>query len=62
MHIVTGAGVWMAEFGSATEGNIRHIEKWNSQTLAGCYLTSLHWPALRTVSGFPSERGYFDIK
>ena len=61
-HIGRGSGARMAERGGATEGDIRRLGRWNSQALAGCYLTSLPWLALRTMAGFPPETGYFHIK
>ena len=61
-HIGRGSGAQMAELGGASEGDIRRLGRWNSQALAVCYLTSLLWPALRAMAGFPPERGYFHIK
>jgi hypothetical protein len=54
----------MAEHGGALEGDIRRLGIWNSQALAlaDCYLTPLPWPVLRTMAGFPPERGYFHLK
>ena len=60
-QIDRGSGARMAELDEATEGGIRWLGRWNSQALAGCYLTSLPRPALRTMAGFPPERGYFHI-
>ena len=61
-HIGIGSGAQMAELDGATEGDIRQLGRWNSQALAGCYLTSLPWLALRTMARFPPERGYFHRK
>ena len=61
-HIDRGSGARMAELGGASEEDIRRLGRWNSQALAGCCLTSLPWLALRTMVGFPPERGYFHIK
>ena len=61
-HIGRGSGAQMEELTDATEGDIRCLGRWISQALAGCYLTSLPWPAIRTMAGFPPERGYFHIK
>ena len=52
---------WMAYPGGGTEGGIRSLGRWNPQALAGCYLTSLPWPVLKTMAGFLPERGYFHI-
>ena len=61
-HVGRGSGAQMAELGGASEGDIRKLGRWNSQALVGCYVTSLPWPALRTIVGFPPERGDFHIK
>ena len=52
----------MAELGEVTEEDIRHLGRQSSQTLDGCYLTSLPWPAEKTMAGSPLERDYFHIK
>ena len=54
-HIDRGSDAQMAELGGATERDIRQLGRWNSQALAGCYLTSLPQPALRTMARFPPE-------
>jgi Centromere DNA-binding protein complex CBF3 subunit, domain 2 len=40
-HIGRVSSTLMAELGGAPEGDIRRLERWSSQTLAGCHLTSL---------------------
>ena len=57
-----GSGAWMAKSGSATEGGIRSLGKWNPQVLAGCYLTSLPQSALRTMGGLSPEEDILTYK
>ena len=48
-----GSGAWMAELGDASDGVTSHIKWWHLQVFPRCYCTSLAWPALWTMAGFP---------
>jgi hypothetical protein len=61
-HLGRGAGARMAELAGATEDDIRRLGRWNSQALAGCYLTSLPRGGLRTLAGFAPEGGTYYLK
>ena len=61
-HIGRESSANTAELGGASEGDIRRLGRWNSQALVGCYVTSLPWPALRTMARRLPKRGYFHIK
>ena len=61
-HIGRESGAQMAELDGATDGDIRRLGQWNLQALSRYYLTFPPQPALRTMAGFPLERGYFHVK
>ncbi|KAG2226860.1 hypothetical protein INT45_010139 [Circinella minor] len=41
------------------ERAIRRAGRWNTSSLTTAYLTNLPHELLRTLAGFPTERGYF---
>ncbi|KAG2216478.1 hypothetical protein INT45_014038 [Circinella minor] len=58
-HAMRGAAARMAEIGGSSEGAIRRAGRWNTSSLTTAYLTNLPHELLRTLAGFPTERGYF---
>ncbi|KAG2214162.1 hypothetical protein INT45_014126 [Circinella minor] len=56
---ICGAAARMAEIGGSSEGTIRRAGRWNTSLLTTAYLTNLPHELLRTLTCFPTERGYF---
>jgi hypothetical protein len=59
-HMGRGTGSRMADVLGAAESDIRRSGRWNQQAVS-CYLTSLPRETMRTLAGFPKDRGHFYI-
>jgi hypothetical protein len=59
-HMGRGAGARMADVLGASESDVRRSGRWNQQAIS-CYLTSLPRETMRTLAGFPKDRGHFYI-
>ena len=59
-HMGRGSGSRMADVLGASEPDIRRSGRWNQQAVS-CYLTSLPRETMRTLAGFPKDRGHFYI-
>lgn len=59
-HMGRGSGAKMADVLGASEPDIRRSGRWNQQAV-NCYLTSLPRETMRTLAGFPKDRGHFYI-
>jgi hypothetical protein len=59
-HMGRGTGSQMADVLGASETDIRRSGRWNQQAVS-CYLTSLPRETMRTLAGFPKDRGHFYI-
>ncbi|OWZ09550.1 hypothetical protein PHMEG_00017727 [Phytophthora megakarya] len=59
-HAGRGSRSCMADLGGASESQIRHLGRWNTnQSMEKCYLTSLPREVMRTLAGFEPSRGSF---